>query len=292
MGMLTDFTQNFVIDALYRGGALNAAGTVNSTATVTGVWAATTAYTVGQVVVPAVGFTAAGGKFLRCTTAGTTGSTATLAVPAVGSTLVDGTVTWTAVSGVPCPSAVYVALLTCTNGVRVNSTAYLLNNTIVVLIGSKYYYYKCTTAGTSAAAQPATFLGAANEVITDGTAVFTEQTAALDAGTGEVEVSGGAYARSANPPSLVNWAGTQAAASTTPSTGTLGTTSNNAAITYPTPTANWNTSPAMIWGFGLYDQLTGGNLMDWAALNLPQSVLNGQAAPSFAAASMTLQIGN
>ena len=292
MGMLTDFTQNYLMDALFRGGALNAAGTVNSTATVTGVWTATTAYTVGQTVVPPSGFTAAGGKFLRCTTAGTTGSTSTLAVPAVGSTLVDGSVTWTAVSGVPCPSALYIGLLLCTNGVRANSTAYALNNTIVVLIGSKYYYYKCTTAGTSAAAQPGTFLGVANEVITDGTAVFTEQTAALDAGTAQVEVTGGNYSRALLAPSLANWAGTQAAASTTSSTGTLGLTSNNAAITYGVPSANWNTSPALIWGFGIYDQLTGGNALEWVALNLPQSVLNGQAAPSFAAAALTLQIGN
>lgn len=292
MGMLTDYTQNFLIDSLFRGGSLNAAGTVNSTATVSGVWAATTAYAVGQVVVPPAGFTAAGGKFLRCTTAGTSGATSTLAVPAVGSTLVDGSVTWTAVSGVPCPSAIYIALLTCTNGTRANSTAYALNNTIVVLVGSKYFYYKCTTAGTSAGAQPGTFLGVANEVVTDGTAVFTEQTSALDAGTAQVEVTGGNYSRALLAASLANWSGTQAAASTTSSTGTLGLISNNLSITYGVPSANWNTAPAQIWGFGVYDQLTAGNTLEWVALALPQSVLNGQAAPSFAAAGLTLQIGN
>ena len=251
-----------------------------------------TAYTLGQTVVPATGFTSAGGKFLRCTTAGTTGAVATLAVPAVGSTLVDGSVTWTAVSGVPCPSALFISLLVCSNGIRANSTAYVLNNTIVVLVGTKYYFYKATTAGTSAAAQPGAFVGVANEVVTDGTAVFTEQTAALDAGTAQVEVTGGNYARAPLAASLANWAGTQAAASVVSSTGTLGLTSNNTTITYGIPSANWNTAPALIWGFGVYDQLTAGNALEWVALNLPQSVLNGQAAPSFAAAALTLQIGN
>jgi hypothetical protein len=74
MGMLTDFTQHLLVDALLRGGALNAAGTVNSTATVKGVWAATTAYALGDVVVPHANMTGAGGKFLRCTTAGTSGA--------------------------------------------------------------------------------------------------------------------------------------------------------------------------------------------------------------------------
>ena len=293
MGMLSDYSQNFIIDALFRGGALNAAGTVNSIADVTGAWAATTAYTVGQTVVPPSTFTAGGGKFLRCTTAGTSGSTTTLAVPAVGSTLTDGTVTWTAVSGVPSPSAVYVALLTDTNGARANSTVYALNNTIS-LTGNdgKTHYYKCTTAGTSAAAQSTLYPGVANEAITDGTAVFTEQNAALDAGTGIVEASGAGYARVALAPSLANWAGTQAAASTTVSTGTLGVTSNNSAITFGTPTASWQPTGGNIWGFAIFDQPTGGNLIGWAGLTTPQQVLNGQAAPSFAVSALTLQIGN
>lgn len=291
MGAATDFTQNFLIDALYRGGALNSAGTVNSTATVKGVWAATTAYAQGDTVVPPATFTAGGGKFLRCTTAGTSGSTTTLACPAVGSTLSDGTVTWTAVSGVPCPSALYVALMLASKGTRLNSTAYALNDTLVVLVGSVYKYYKVTTAGTSAASLPGTYLGAVGEVVTDGTAVMTEQSVALDAGTAVVEVSGGNYARQLVTPSLANFAGTQSGGSTTASTGTLGLTSNNAAITWGVPSANWNTAPAQIWGWALYDQLTGGNLLDWAPLTTPQSVLNGQAAPSMAIGTLTSQIG-
>lgn len=292
MGMTSDYLQNFLIDALWRGGALNSAGTVNSTATVKGIWTATTAYVVGDVVVPHASMTGAGGKFLRCTTAGTSGSTNTLAVPAVGSTLADGSVTWTAVSGVPAVAARFTGLLKCTHGTRGNSTAYALNNTLAILANDgKYHLYKVTTAGTTAASQGTLYPGVANEAITDGTAVLTEQASALDSGSAISEVSGGSYARVALAPSLANYAGTQSAGSTTSSTGTTGTTSNNAAITYVAPTADWQTAPEKIWGWAQWDQLNGGNLLDWGPLTTPQSVLNGQAAPSFAAGALTQQIG-
>lgn len=292
MGMLSDYTQNFLVDALYRGGALNAAGTVNSTATVTGVWTATTAYSLGQTVVPHASMTGAGGKFLRCTTAGTTGSTNTLAVPAVGSTLSDGTVTWTVVSGVPVPSARYIALLTCTKGARANSTAYALNDTIAVLANdSKYHLYKCTTAGTTAAAQSTLYPGAANEVITDGTAAFTEQNSALDSNSAAiVEPSGGGYARVNLAASLTNYAATQGGS--TASTGTTGGTSNSVAITYPTISADWTPGTVKIWGYAEFDQLTGGNLLGWGPLTTLQSVLNGQSPASFAIAALTDTLGN
>lgn len=294
MGMLSDYAQNFLTDALFRGGALNSGGTVNSTATVKGVWTATTAYVLGDTVVPHASMTGAGGKFLRCTTAGTSGSTNTLAVPAVGSTLTDSSVTWTAVSGVPCPSTLYIALLTTTKGSRVNSTAYSLNDTIALTANdTKIHYYKCTTAGTTAAAQSTLYPGTANEAITDGTAVFTEQNAGLDSNSAIlVEASGTGYARVALNASLANWAGTQSAASTTASSGTLGTTSNNSAITYGTPTASWQPATGVIWGAAIFDQLTGGNLITWSPLTTVQTVLNGQAAPSFAISALTQQLGN
>jgi hypothetical protein len=294
MGMLSDYTQNFLVDALYRGGALNSGGTVNSTATVKGVWTASTAYVLGDTVVPHANMTGAGGKFLRCTTAGTSGATNTLAVPAVGSTLTDSGVTWTAVSGVPCVSSRYIALLTCTKGVRVNSTAYALNDTIVLTANdSKIHYYKCTTAGTTAAAQSTLYPGAANEAITDGSAVFTEQNSGMDSNSAIlVEASGTGYARVNLAASLANWAGTQSAASTTVSTGTGGTTSNNSAITFGTPTASWQPATGVIWGWAEFDQLTGGNLLGWAPLTTVQTVLNGQAAPSFAISALTDTLGN
>jgi hypothetical protein len=302
MGMQSDYTQNFLVDALFRGGALNSGGTVNSTATVKGIWTATTAYVVGDTVIPHANMTGAGGKFLRCTTAGTSGSTNTLAVPAVGSTLGDNTVTWTAVSGVPCPSTLYVALLKCTKGVRANTTAYALNDTIAVLVNAsggtnagdgKYHYYKCTTAGTTAGAQGTLYAGLPNEVVTDNTAVFTEQTSAMDSNSAIlVEPSAGGYARQALAASLTNWAGTQAAASTTSSTGTLGATSNNSQINFPTVSADYQGATEKIWGWALFDQLSGGNLLDWGPLNTPQSVLNGQSPPNFAISALVPTIGN
>jgi hypothetical protein len=105
---------------------------------------------------------------------------------------------------------------------------------------------------------------------------------------GGTEVSGGSYARVAVTSSLANWAGTQAAASTTASSGTGGTTSNNGAITFPAPTANWGT----VTHFGIYDATSSGNLLFWGALTASKTVNNGDAAPSFAAAALSIQIDN
>ena len=109
--------------------------------------------------------------------------------------------------------------------------------------------------------------------------------AAADAGGG-TEVTGGSYARVAVASSLANWAGTQAAASTVASSGTGGTTSNNGAITLPAPTADWGSVVSM----AVYDADTAGNLLFHAALTIPKTVNNGDAAPTFAAAALTVQI--
>jgi hypothetical protein len=224
MASMSDFLENMLVDGLARGGCLTTAGAAGSAAVVTGIWTATTAYTVGQVVVPHANMTGAGGKLLRCTTAGTTGSTNTLAVPNPGTTLTDSSVTWTAIATIPALNNWYVGLFT------TNPT---------------------DTAG----------------------------------GT---EVSGGSYARVTVANTLANWAGTQSAASTTYSTGTGGTTSNNGAITFPTPSANWGT----VTGMAVFDSATTGNMLFWAALTTNKTINNGDAAPSFAAAALTLQIDN
>lgn len=105
---------------------------------------------------------------------------------------------------------------------------------------------------------------------------------------GGTEVTGGSYARVTIASSMTNWAGTQAAASTTASTGTSGTTSNNIPITFPAPTANWGS----IGWFGVYDAVSGGNLLYWGPLTTAKTVNNGDAAPSFAAAAFALQVDN
>src|SRR4051794_41047719 len=110
-------------------------------------------------------------------------------------------------------------------------------------------------------------------------ALFTAAPSDTGGGT---EVSGGSYARVAVTSSLANWAGTQAAASTTASSGTGGTTSNNAVITFPTPSANWGSITYM----ALMDASTSGNMLAEAALTTPKTVNNGDPAPTFPAASL------
>lgn len=105
---------------------------------------------------------------------------------------------------------------------------------------------------------------------------------------GGTEVSGGSYARVSVANSTTNWAGTQSAGSTTASSGTSGTTSNNGAITFPAPTGNWG----VVTHFGIYDASTSGNLLWWGALTTSKTINNGDAAPSFAAGALTVQIDN
>lgn len=105
--------------------------------------------------------------------------------------------------------------------------------------------------------------------------------------TAGTEVSGGSYARVSVASSLTNWAGTQAAASTTASTGTSGTTSNNGDITFPAATADWGTVVA----FGIFDAASSGNLLIYAALTANRTITTGATA-SFAAGTLTVQVDN
>lgn len=180
----------------------------------------------------------------------------------------------------------YVALFTCTNGVVARSTAYALNNTVTVTASDgKQHLYKVTTAGTTAATAP-TYPGVSNEVITDGTAVLTEQTSVLEAGT-ITEVSGGAYARASIASSLAAWSGTQGAGTTAASSGTSATISNNVAVNFPTPTANWSTLPVQVCGFMTFDAATAGNPLRYGLLTSNQNISTGNTV-SFAAGSLTI----
>lgn len=221
MSKASDYLENLLTDGIFRGGCLTTAGAAGSSAIVKGLWTATTAYVIGDIVVPHANMTGAGGKLLRCTTAGTSGSTNSLAVPNPGTTLSDGSVTWTAIATMPALNTLYFGLFTVTPS---------------------------------------------------------------DAGGG-TEVSGGSYARVAYANTLANWAGTQSAGSTTASTGTGGATSNNAAVTFPAPTADWSVSGVV--AMGLFDSLTGGNLLIWAPLSVARPIINGDPAPSFPIAAFT-----
>lgn len=106
--------------------------------------------------------------------------------------------------------------------------------------------------------------------------------------TSGTEVTGGSYARVAVTAGLTQWAGTQSAGSTTASSGTSGTTSNNAVITFLAPTENWGT--VNCWG--LTDAPTAGNIWIYSSLTVSKTINNGDAAPSFAAGAATFQIDN
>ena len=105
--------------------------------------------------------------------------------------------------------------------------------------------------------------------------------------TAGTEVTGGSYARVAITAGLTQWAGTQSAGSTVASSGTGGTTSNNAVLAFPTPTASWNT--VVCWAYT--DAATAGNIWFYSALTVSKTINIGDAV-SFSAGSATFQIDN
>jgi hypothetical protein len=108
-------------------------------------------------------------------------------------------------------------------------------------------------------------------------------TAAPNDAGGGTQVSGNNYSRVTVASSMANWAGTQSAGSTVASTGTGGQTSNNGAVTFPTPSGSWGT----VSHFGIFDASTGGNLLFHAALADPKAINSGDSV-SFAAGALTV----
>ncbi len=100
------------------------------------------------------------------------------------------------------------------------------------------------------------------------------------------EPSGNNYGRVAVSASLANWAGTQAAGSTTASTGTGGQTSNNVAVNFPTPSGSWGT--ATHWFIS--DAASGGNLLFHSPLTASKTIGSGDTV-SFANGALTVTIG-
>lgn len=87
-----------------------------------------------------------------------------------------------------------------------------------------------------------------------------------DTGSG-TEVSGSNYGRAQLNPSTTNWTNTQASGSGA-STGTGGLTSNNAIISFPTPSATWGT----VTHFGIWDASTVGNMIVWGSLTVSKTI--------------------
>ncbi len=112
-------------------------------------------------------------------------------------------------------------------------------------------------------------------------------TAACSDSAAGTEVSGGSYARVSVSRATSSWKGTHGN-TTGASSGTNGTISNAAAITFPAPTANWGQETH----FGVFDASTAGNMIVCQALTTPKTINNGDAAPSFAIDALTIQVDN
>ncbi len=189
------------------------------------------------------------------------------------------------------PATIFFSLIRATAGVSPRSTAVTVGQTTVPAAPNGRMY-RCSTAGTTGASEP-TWGPVNTGTTTDGTAVWTEMSDDLETYSAvvsgaEVSTSGTAYARASVAASLTNFAGTQGAGTTTASSGNTGTTSNNGAITYSAPTAQWGVIGAVY----AMDAVTGGNPLTWAMLANPKTINNGDAAASFGAGQFTYQDDN
>lgn len=90
---------------------------------------------------------------------------------------------------------------------------------------------------------------------------------------GASEVTGGSYARVSVTNNGTNWPAASG-----------GAKANGAAITFPTPTANWGTVTA----FAIVDAATLGNIWYIGAITPNKTVNNGDPAPSFAVGDLDI----
>lgn len=234
-------------------------------------WAASTAKALEDLVF----FTSGSDLYIaRVVTAGTTAASVPTWPTTLGSTVVDGTVTWRIYQVGALKAAINFSLHLI-KGIWAASTVYATSDYIVPVTHNGRLY-KATTGGTSGASQP-TFPVTDGGTVVDGTVTWTEQTVDLEAGTFPAEPVGNAYTRVAYNPSDANWQD--------PSAGN-GATQNNLAVTFPTPTGNWGMA-------GLYaanDALTGGEKRWYTVLNLPKTIETG-AVVSFAIGDSDFAIG-
>lgn len=129
----------------------------------------------------------------------------------------------------------------------------------------------------SFAAPTALYVGLLTATPADDNGTFTE-----------VSTSSTGYARVSVAPGSSNWANTQNSG-TGASSGTTGTTSNIGVITFGNPIgAGWGS----ITGFAIYDASTAGNMLWWGTLTQAKTVNAGDAAPSFQAGALSIQIDN
>ena len=169
------------------------------------------------------------------------------------------------------PSALHVGLIL-GDLIWAATTAVGLND-IMVPVAPAGNLFICTTAGTTGGSEP-TFDTDAGATTADGSVVWTEMSLLLKADTGTTipEVSGGSYARVQRDPLDANW--------DNPNPGDV---DNAASIAFPAPTANWG----LVVGMFFASAATNGNSYYWGVLNTSKTVNNGDAAPTFAAGTLT-----
>jgi hypothetical protein len=180
------------------------------------------------------------------------------------------------------PATRYVGLIVASAGQSPRSTAVALNSyTVPATLNGRLY--KCTTAGTTGSSEPA-WPTTAGGTVTDGTAVWTEQTPALYGGT-IPEGSATGYARVAIASSLTAWSGTQGAGTTVASTGSSGQVSNNSAIAF----AQVTTALGLVVGVGMWDAATSGNAWEFAiqSSGTPTNI-GANITPNVAAGALTI----
>lgn len=185
----------------------------------------------------------------------------------------------------------YWALIRATAGVSPRSTAVTVGQTTVPATPNGRMY-RCSVAGTTGAGEPTWATTTAGST-TDGGATWIEMTTDFETNSATMiaaECTGlGGYARAAvvnsNAVASTGWTNT-AAGTTGASTGTGGTVSNNAVLSY-SPSANWGVIGAVV----AYDATTVGNALIYSVLTLPKTINSGDTV-TFPANTVTFQIDN
>ena len=106
---------------------------------------------------------------------------------------------------------------------------------------------------------------------------------------GFVEPSGNGYTRVAITNDTTNWAATAAEPTIAGANGSGYTVQNNIAVTFPQSTGPWG-GGNNITNLGVWDALTGGNLLVYAALATPQAVAATSITIAFAVGAVLLAI--
>lgn len=116
---------------------------------------------------------------------------------------------------------------------------------------------------------------ALDAILTNGNrwiGLFT--TTAGEAGGG-TEIVGGSYARA----NVAAWAAAVA--------GAPSTKQPSAAVNFPAATADWAAGVTQVVAFGIFDAVSGGNMIWYGPLTTPRNILNGDT-PSFAASAFVM----